>query len=107
MVVTSAGNRTAPAGCPPEISSFPSTTTAGTPLIPRAAPLPLDGEGGGGWGEGTLRPGVAREASVPCGGPRRAACLHPLPTLPRRGGGLCVGHLSQCLFKDGGRLIAP
>jgi len=24
-----------PAGCPPEISHFPSTTTAGTPLIPR------------------------------------------------------------------------
>ena len=24
-----------PAGCPPEISHFPSTTTAGTPVIPR------------------------------------------------------------------------
>jgi len=37
-----------PAGCPPEISHFPSTTTAGTPLIPRiCSPSPRRGRGRG------------------------------------------------------------
>src|SRR5690606_27083180 len=36
-----------PAGCPPEIGRFPSTTTAGAALIPRLFSLPLEGEGAG------------------------------------------------------------
>jgi len=35
LILLNASSNT-PAGCPPEIRYFPSTTTAGTALIPRA-----------------------------------------------------------------------
>ena len=79
-----------PAGCPPEISHFPSTTTAGTPVIPRAAPLPLEGEGVGGWGGGRLHPESARKTPASSKGRRRHRASTPSQPSPLEGEGYAL-----------------
>jgi hypothetical protein len=66
-----------PAGCPPEISHFPSTTTAGTPLIPRETPSPI-----------LLPLGRGRAHALDRGVPRRGGCGSAGPVgVSRRTGG--------------------
>ena len=54
--------------------------------IASASPLPLDGEGAGGWGAAALRQDVAREAPVSSSPSGRQPAITPSQPFPHQGG---------------------